>query len=50
LDLPAADALPGNTRIVAARRGNAMRIKRFIVAPLMRDEEHTLSDFRHHSG
>src|SRR5262249_31283139 len=36
LVLPAADTLPGNTRIVAARKGNATRIRRFIVAPLVR--------------
>src|SRR6476646_9205413 len=36
LVLPAADALLGNARIVAARTGNAMRIRRFMVAPLVR--------------
>src|SRR4029453_19355424 len=36
LVLPAADAPLGNARIVAARTGNATRIRRFIVAPLVR--------------
>src|SRR6478752_4692018 len=36
LVLPAAEALLGNARIEAARTGNAMRIRRFMVAPLER--------------
>src|SRR5262249_15740672 len=43
LVLPAADTLPGNTRIVAARRGNPTPIRRFMVAPLVRNRgAHTI--------